>query len=125
MFVNSCGEPQLLESRYGIAAPVIALDPTGIATETIGRSSVLSSVVGAVSCKLSGVVPEDRMIRAVREELASLRLDGEMMERNVQAARRVYVAVSPVQIQSRPPGVTGTVVRQPEFAPASLGTAIV
>ena len=125
LFVNSYGEAQLLASRHGIASPVLTLDLTSIAAETIGRSSALSSVLGAVSCKLAGLASEDVMIRAVREELASLELGPEAVAQNIEAARRAFAAIDAVPIRPHGPSGSTTVLRSPVFAPAPLGTAIV
>ena len=125
VFVNSSLEPDLLASRYGIDSPVLTLDLTGIATEIVGRSSALSSVLGAVSCKLSGVVPEDWMIRAVREELASLELAPAVIERNVEAARRAYAGVRPLPILAGKKFVSAGSTRSPTYAAPDEGTAII
>jgi pyruvate ferredoxin oxidoreductase gamma subunit len=125
VFVNSCVDSQLLASRYEIACPVVSHDLTGIAADVIGRSSALSSVLGAVSCKLSGVVPEDRMIRAVREELESLGLGQDAMDRNVEAARRAYTSVDSVAIRPRSASPRAAVMVQPALVAPELGTATV
>lgn len=125
VFVNSCVDRQLLASRYEIACPVLSHDLTGIATEVIGRSSALSSVLGAVSCKLSGAVPEDRMIRAVREELESLELAPDVTERNVEAARRAFASVNEPPPRVRAVAVASSAIRSPTFVSPELGTAIV
>jgi pyruvate ferredoxin oxidoreductase gamma subunit len=125
VFINSCVDRQLLASRYEIACPVLSHDLTGMAAEMIGRSSALSSVLGAVSCKLSGVVPEDRMIRAVREELESLGLGQDAMDRNVEAARRAYASVDAVTIRTQSIAAQAPVIHQPVLVSPELGTAIV
>jgi pyruvate ferredoxin oxidoreductase gamma subunit len=124
VFVNSLQAAARLARRYAISAPVVATDLTGIATEFIGRSSSLSSVLGAVACKLSGLVPEDTMIRAVREELATLEIGADLMEQNIAAARRAYAATEAAAIQMRG-GAPASRVMALSYAQPQTGTAIV
>jgi pyruvate ferredoxin oxidoreductase gamma subunit len=122
--INSSQDAAPLARRYAISAPVVAIDLTETAAKFIGRSSSLSSVLGAVSCKMSGLVTEDRMIRAVREELAALELSGDMMEQNIAAARRAYALTQAVGVQ-RPRNSAVSHVIAPTYVPAQTGTAVV
>jgi pyruvate ferredoxin oxidoreductase gamma subunit len=126
VFVNSCSDAQLLASRHGIPCLALVLDCSAIATEHVGRSSALSSVLGAVACRLTGVIAEDVMVRAVREELASLGLPGPAIDRNVAAARAAFAAVRPVPIAARPQvAAAPSRLYRPAFVPAAVASPIV
>ena len=125
VFVNSQNDPQLLAIRYAIASPVVSLDLTNIAAETTGCSSALSSVVGAASCKLSGLVSEDQMIRGVGEELASLELTPDAIRRNIEAARRVFGELAAVTARPRTRPALASTMHLPTITSPGTGTAIV
>ena len=65
------------------------------------------------------------MIRAVREELASLELAPAVIERNVEAARRAYAGVRPLPILAGKKFVSAGSTRSPTYAAPDEGTAII
>jgi pyruvate ferredoxin oxidoreductase gamma subunit len=96
VFVNSSAGPAALGSRYAIPCPIHTLDLTALTLEFLGRGSALSTPLGAAACALTGPIPEEALVRAVREELAELHLQPDVLERNVALARRVYAALPAV-----------------------------
>jgi pyruvate ferredoxin oxidoreductase gamma subunit len=111
VFVNSPREGPSLAGQYAIACPVFTLDLTALTIELLGRGSALSAALGAAGCALAGLGPEELMVRAIREELADLQLGSEMIEMNIEAARRAYSNLPAVQLRDRAPhGAAGSVV---------------
>jgi len=123
VFVNSAREGSSLAGQYAIPCPVLTLDLTGMTIDLLGRGSALSAALGAAGCALAGLKPADLVIRAVREELADLRLTPEMIDRNIETARRAYMSLPAVQLRDRPllrtacPMVAPTYVTGPEGVP--------
>jgi pyruvate ferredoxin oxidoreductase gamma subunit len=92
--INSAASGAALAERHRIPAAVVTLDLTALAAELLGRGRALSAPLGAAACALSGRIAADVLARAVREELGQLHLSEAVIEQNVEAARRVYAAVS-------------------------------
>lgn len=109
MFINSPHEGKTLATQFAIPCPVITLDLTRLTLDNLGRGSALSAALGAASCALVGLLPEDTMSRAVQAELADLYLTPELIGRNVELARRVFAQVPAVSFRqsSAPTGVAG------------------
>jgi pyruvate ferredoxin oxidoreductase gamma subunit len=110
MFVNSTREGSSLRGLYAIPCPVLTLDLTSMTIELLGRGSALSAALGAAACALAGLKPDDLVIDAVREELADLRLPPEMIDRNIEVARRAYARLPAVRLRDRPRMAAGPMV---------------
>lgn len=95
---------------------MLTLDLTALTAEVLGRGAALSAALGAAACALAGLGPMDRVIRAVREELADLRLAPEAIDTNIAVARRAYASLSAVPVRSRPLPVADEQVRAPVYA---------
>jgi pyruvate ferredoxin oxidoreductase gamma subunit len=128
VFVNSPAGPGSLGSRYAIPCTVHTLDLTALTLELLARGSALSTPLGAAACALTGLISEEWMIAAVREELTELHLLPEVLDRNVALARRVYAALPTVPLCERPAVTvqgsihTPTYDRGPAGVPAIFAT---
>ena len=83
--VNTHYPASHVRNVYGIVGEIVTLDITEIALNVIGES-VLSSTAAAVVCKLTGMITESSLEKAVTRELSSINLKKEIIEKNVQAA---------------------------------------
>jgi pyruvate ferredoxin oxidoreductase gamma subunit len=101
VFVNSSREGSSLAGEYAIPCPVLTCDLTALTLEQLGRGSALSAALGAAGCALAGLKPVDRVLQAVRQELADLHLTPEMIDRNLEAARSAYASLPVVPLRER------------------------
>lgn len=97
VFVNTRNGSALAE-KFRIKPRLICFDVTGRTLEITGVAAALSAGLGAVAARLSGVVSREHLIEAVRDELASVGLRGDAIERNVQIAGEIFDAVPFVEI---------------------------
>ena len=97
VFVNTRVGSALAE-QFRIKPRLICFDVTGRTLEITGVAAALSAGLGAVAARLSGAVSRDHLIEAVREELASVGLRKDSIERNVQIAGEIFDAVPFVEI---------------------------
>jgi pyruvate ferredoxin oxidoreductase gamma subunit len=88
-----------LSQKYGIRPQLVTFDVTGLTLNVLGKASALSAGVGAVAVRLLGVIPEDRLVEAIREELGYLDLAPELIEKNVRIASEVFAALRPVEFR--------------------------
>jgi pyruvate ferredoxin oxidoreductase gamma subunit len=98
VFINAEG-PKALAEKYGVRPQFVTFDVTKLTMKTLGKASALSAGLGAVATRLLGVIPEDSLIEAVREELDYLHLAPEVIEKNVQIARVVFAELQPVEFR--------------------------
>jgi pyruvate ferredoxin oxidoreductase gamma subunit len=124
VFLNSPLEAQALAAAHQITAPVQALDLTSLAVESLGRGSALSAPLAAAACALTGLIPVERLTEAVRTELAELEVEPELIERNVELARRVFARVGAVPLAERPPVSEAFTGHVPAFLPGPEGVPI-
>lgn len=96
LFVNS-SEKVLLNPPLHIVR-TLNEDLTALALRFLGRD-VLSSALGAVACKLSGVISHTSMERAVFEELSELGLEKDALEKNVSLAKECYKRIPDVNVE--------------------------
>lgn len=124
VLINSARDGASLAQQHGAACPVLTLDLTALCQEVVGRGSALSAALGAAGCALAGLGPLELVLRAVREELADLHLAPELIERNVEAARRAYASLGKASLRQRPDRQAG-VLHPPAYAPGPEGVAII
>jgi pyruvate ferredoxin oxidoreductase gamma subunit len=86
---------------HGVVPRVVGWDVSGRMGEAIGRASALSAGLGAAAASLVGMIPEDHVRNAVRQELEALGLASEVIERNAQLAAEVFAALPSVEIAAR------------------------
>lgn len=99
-----------LTARYTIRPQVVAVDITDQTRQLLGRGSALSAGLAAAAARLVGRISEPQLIAAVREELSELEMAAEVIERNVQLARRVYADVPEVLLPTLEMQSVGQVV---------------
>jgi pyruvate ferredoxin oxidoreductase gamma subunit len=100
VFVNADAASEMLAEKHSIRPPLITFDVTKLTMNVLGKASALSAGLGAVAARLLGVIPEDRLIEAVGEELHYLGLTSDLIDKNVQIAKVAFAALHPVDFQS-------------------------
>lgn len=101
---------------HGVTARAIGLDISGRTREVVGRASALSAGLGAAAARLVGVVAEEHLRRAVRQELESIGLDADAVERNIRLAAEIFAALPVVEFPSRDPDAAGPRAVEPMHA---------
>lgn len=112
VFVNAAG-PADYAARLEITAPLITYDITARALDVFGGKFSLSAALAGAAGKLAGVFTIEQLVRAVREELESIGVLPELIEKNIVMARELFEAVSPVTIRPQGAEVAGSVVVVP------------
>jgi pyruvate ferredoxin oxidoreductase gamma subunit len=125
VFVNSPREGPSLASQYRIPSHVLTADLTALTTELLSRGSALSAPLGAAGCALAGLKPVDLVLRAVREELEDLQLTPEVIDRNVEAARRTYASLPAVRPRDRPVAALACPMHPPAYIGSSEGVPVI
>jgi pyruvate ferredoxin oxidoreductase gamma subunit len=105
VFVNSARVPSYFAGQYRITVPMQTLDLTARTVTALGRGFNLSAPLGAAACALSGLVTFEQLECAVREELASLKLAPDRLEKNRILAEEIYSLVPAVPRQARPASI--------------------
>ncbi|MEM3401488.1 MAG: 2-oxoacid:acceptor oxidoreductase family protein [Nitrososphaerota archaeon] len=95
LFVNSSKEVQIVQPKK---VHTIYRDITELALKHIGRD-ILSAAMGAVACKLSGLISLQSLVDSVEEELAELGLAADLIEKNVQLAKECYSSVESISLR--------------------------
>ena len=84
-------------------AKVESFDLARLTLDRLGKASALSTGLAAVAAKLVGVCSVAKLEEAIREELASLGVPGDTIEKNVELAKTAYESVPTVEL-IRPEG---------------------
>ncbi len=124
IFVNSSRNPVTLKADAALPGTIQSLDLTSLATEQLGRASNLSAALGAAACALTGTASADNLSTAVREELLSLGLVGDVVDRNVAMAQHVFANVRAVPLREPVPAAT-IGIRPPQLDTGPLGVPII
>lgn len=95
LFINSSREVPIVQSKK---VHVIYRDMTDLALKYVGKD-ILSAAMGAVACKLSGLISLRSLVDSVEEELAELGLEPDLIEKNVQLAKECYSSVESVGLR--------------------------
>lgn len=74
------------------------LDLSGRTKAALGRASALSAGLAAAAARLTGVIPVDSLVAALREEFAELGVAADVQEKNVELAVAVFAALRPVEL---------------------------
>jgi len=106
LFVNAADTGGLRE-KLGIVPPLVTVDVTEITQRILGKVSALSAGLAAAAARLVGCVSAERLEEAVREELASLHVPDEAIDKNVRLAAEVFGRIAPVPIERREVPSTG------------------
>ncbi len=70
---------------------IVSLDVSGLALQLIGRN-VVSAGIAAATCKVLGLAGLDSVLEGVRTETTAMGLKEELVERNLELARRCFAA---------------------------------
>lgn len=100
LFINS----DQSASQFPALQPVASLftyDVTGRTMEILGRAVAVSAGVAAAAARMTGLIEQSVLLRAMSEEFSHLPVSAEEVEKNLQIARDVFEALSVVEIQSR------------------------
>lgn len=99
IFIN-CDDAAKLKREFHLKPRVIDHDVTGLTSKTIGRASALSAGLGAAAARLVGVISQEHLIAALREEFEHLRLSAADVEKNVQIASAIFEALTAVDFHA-------------------------
>ncbi len=94
LFVNSSKDVPIVDSKK---IRVIYRDVTDLALKHVGKD-ILSATMGAVACKLSGLIGLQSLVDSVSEELEELGLEPELIEKNIQLAKECYSSVESISL---------------------------
>lgn len=93
LFVNSAKNAEELGlERNDVIA--MADDLIGLALKYVGKG-ILSTAVGSVAARLTGIVSWSALEEAVKEELSEIGVKDEVLERNIILAKTCYERVHP------------------------------
>ena len=95
VLVNSPAAAEGIASRHGIPGRVLALDVSAIVLADLGRH-VLSAAAAACTAKAARLAPWDAVAEAVRIELGESGVAGDVLARNLVAARHAFEAAPAV-----------------------------
>lgn len=103
----------------------IHLDATGLAIRSIGLP-IFSSILASAACKVSGLIDEETMEKAAREELGYLGQSGSFLASNIEAALHAFEAVPAPGIPARPSGRVSSIAPAPlRYLGGTAGTPTV
>lgn len=92
MFIN-CSTSESLQKSYGISPRILNYDITQLTLEVLGVAVALSAGLGAAAAKLTGLIQEETLLDALREEYRDLGIAGDVIANNVHIARDVFRSV--------------------------------
>jgi pyruvate ferredoxin oxidoreductase gamma subunit len=119
VFINT-GEPTALVEKYEIKPEVVGLDITARTLNKLGKASALSVGLASAVLRLIGVISEEQLLEASREELEHTGLGEKQVERNLELASDIFRGLRPVadfNVRRTPPLVNGSVVAVPHHDP--------
>jgi pyruvate ferredoxin oxidoreductase gamma subunit len=125
VLVNTPQDGQEVKAKYQLPCAVLTADLTALTMEILGKRSALSAPLGAVACALAGVGPVEVVLGAVRDELEELGLGPEMIEKNLEVARRAHSAFTPIEVQRRQARATRSQMHRPVYTPGVEGISVV
>jgi pyruvate ferredoxin oxidoreductase gamma subunit len=77
---------------------VLTLDLTGLALDGLGKP-VLSAAVAAAAARVAAIT-EASLLDAVRQELGDAGLSEELVSKNIDLAKKVYLKLEPIEIRT-------------------------
>ncbi|MDP6556627.1 MAG: 2-oxoacid:acceptor oxidoreductase family protein [Pirellulaceae bacterium] len=119
VFINIDDASGLAE-EYRIQPAVIALDVTARTLNALGTASALSVGLAAATARLIGIIEQEQLREAAREELGHTGLADEQIEANLVLAARLFNELSPVAeigAVRAEPQVVGSVATVPHHLP--------
>lgn len=124
LLLNCAASADDLARRYVLPCPAQTCDLSAFTEQELGKAHNLSAALGAAACGMMGLVSEAVLEQAVREELASLELPPEAIEKNLRIARQVFESIRPVSLRqdrSSPPLVA---IWRPRLVSGARGVPI-
>ena len=103
VFVNTAVNHQTLRKDISVTDHVSATDVTSLVIDSFGSPRALSGAIGSIACRLSGLITQKTMRRAVTEELTSLGLTDEAVAKNADLAETCFKLVKPVVLAKNKP----------------------
>jgi pyruvate ferredoxin oxidoreductase gamma subunit len=79
----------------------ISFDVTGLTLKVLGQAAAISAGIAAAAVRLSGVAGEDELQQAICDELQSLGVSPEAVEKNQQIGREVLAALPTLDLAQR------------------------
>jgi pyruvate ferredoxin oxidoreductase gamma subunit len=113
-----------LAERFKIGPRVVAIDITGATLEAFGRASALSAGLAAIAAKATGLINEDQLVGATREELEHVQLPAEAITKNVELARGLFRRAPAVEIDRKEIATTASLVHIAHDEPARAAPSI-
>ncbi len=110
IFVNTDSAQRITQSA-GISLSLFTYDVTARTAQEFGRASAMSAGLAGAAARLSGLIDEDYLLAAVREELDALGFSPELIEKNAAVAGDVYAALPEVELEQHEAVVAGEVIR--------------
>ncbi len=95
--INTASSSQEVRAQFGIAGVVATYDLSALALEWLGHH-VLSAPVAGLTAKVAGICSLERLLDAVRIELADVGLGAQLIERNAAASRVAFETARPLPI---------------------------
>ncbi|MEQ1826217.1 MAG: 2-oxoacid:acceptor oxidoreductase family protein [Pirellula sp.] len=113
IFIN-CRTKETLISQHRIATQVVGYDVTQLTMDVLGVAVALSAGLGAAAARLCGLIHEEALLDAVRQECSDLGIGSDVICKNEQIARTVFQALLPIEFKRQqvrvPVSVDGCVV---------------
>lgn len=117
-------EPTAMAEKYRIQPEAFGLDITARTLSKLGKASALSVGLAAAAARLVGVISEEDLLAAIREELGHLGLAAEQLATSLTLASEVFRALHPIAemgVRGSPPVASGSVYAIPHHDPV-VGT---
>jgi pyruvate ferredoxin oxidoreductase gamma subunit len=100
VFVNTDADERV--RKFATITPrLITYDISKRTHDELGQVTALSAGLAGAAARLCGVISNDQLAAATREELLGLGFSGEIVEKNVAIARDVFSALPRVEIEPR------------------------
>ncbi len=100
IYLNVDSASAAVDSKQHCIQPrVLSYDVTSRTRDVLGRPSALSAGLGAAAARIVGVINEEQLIDALREEFETLGLTPDDLEKNIRIAREVFAALPAIEFQ--------------------------
>lgn len=98
VFINTQSAEPLID-EHKIVPAVVSFDVTGLTLDVLGKASALSAGLGAAAARVVGMISEEQLVDAVRDELEQLGLSSDTIEQNLHIARTIFSELPDVSFQ--------------------------
>lgn len=90
VLINTDLTPEALRKQFDIPGGLIAFDVTARVEKALGTPRSFSGALGGIACRMVGTIEISRMEQAIYQELKTLDLPDEVIEKNVSLARACF-----------------------------------